>query len=352
MNVDATRLRLALRDAIAADLPALCEHVVSQMERDVLDGWRCYYTRPLWVRDNTPPPHLNELGQRYLTGFLWSQLHMEPGASQYSQIHPFLEDFWTSKDKHTGYRNLFEPGTLDLEYGGSVVLDDVVNQTANRLLHEENRHVGYEIPYNRHTWYRETVLAKGTLTPAPKCWEHDAAVPLRDPGTPPADDHRYWNAVYQLRTQIIADVIAYRHVQIKPETTLELMQQLASDFPFAPHLSSRSRLVFVQQGPSPLAWAVIIEKVEKAQEYTYPPKLLLIQRDLRKKLQYQHALFTHVDIVGGCWTPLWPREVEINILFHMSRLRSVIDFYTPIVERVYRENEDGLGIASTGEHAQ
>jgi len=347
MEVDAIRLRHALRDAVAATLPALCEHVVSQMERDVSDGWRFYYAHPLWARDNTPPPHLNDLGRRYLTALLWSQLHVEPGGYNYTVVDPFLEDFWTNKDKHHGYRNLFELGTLDLEYGGTVAPDDIVNQTANRLLQEENRHVWYEIPYNRHCWYLEAVLSKGTLTPAPKCWEHDVVVPVRDPNEPLAQDHQYWSAVYQRRTQIIADVIAYRHVQTKPETTLELMRQLAPDFPFAPQLSSRSRLVFVQEGASPLAWAAIIEKVDKAQEYTYPPKLLLIPRNLQKKLQYQHGLFKHVDIVDGRWTPLWPREVEINILFHLSRLRSWIGFYAPIVERVFREYKDGLDILPT-----
>ncbi|HEY0063866.1 MAG TPA: hypothetical protein VGC21_17245 [Telluria sp.] len=331
-----TELRCALHAALRPALPALCDHTLEQMKHDVAQGWRFFYARPWWAYENAPGPHLNEPGRRYMAAAIWSQMHTDPATGASSVTDPALRDFWRDRAQRVGYRNLFQTGTLDLESSGpnNTVADEVVNQTAHDLLLHAHRHVKFEIIHNVHAWYLEAVLGKGTLTPEPAIWERDAAVPVRDESEPLAQDYRYWQAVYQLRRQIVADGVANAHVQTKPDTALALMAQLAPDFPYAPALSTPARLVFVQQGASATAWALVIEKVDRAREYTYPPRLILIARDLNKKLKDQHMLLTHAESTGGRATPLWPREVEINIRFHLQRLRSMMDFYAPWIAPV------------------
>jgi len=338
MGFDVTGFKQSLRAAVGAALPSLCEHTLDQMQRGVAAGWHFFYTQPLWALENAPAPHLNELGKRYLVRILWQQLQIEPGDFYFTQLDPFVQQFDADQDLRKGYRNLFYLGELDLTTFGESgnALDQVVNDTANRLLHEANRHVRYELLYNRLNAYRDAIMSHGSLTPAPTLWHHEAEVPVRDETLPLADDSRYWHAVYKPQSQIVADVIANRHVQTKPDTILELMGQLVPDFPYATQLSNASRLVFVQQGEGPLAWALIIEKVDKGKEYHFPPKLVLLPRELKKKFQYQHCCFVHHEMTGSIWNPLWPREVEIQILFNMSRLRRLIDFYAPLVDQAMR----------------
>lgn len=339
MAMTHAELRSALHTAVRPALPALCDHYLEQMKRDVAQGWRFFYARPWWVYENAPGPHLNEQGRRYMAASIWVQMHVDPATGESGVTDQTLRDFWHDPAQRVGYRNLFATGTLDLESAGAnnAVADAVVNEAANGLLLHANRHVKFEIMHNVHAWYLEAVLTKGSLTAEPAIWEKTPVLPVRDESEPLAQDYRYWQAVYQFRKQMVFDGVANAHVQIKPDTTLALMSQLVPDFQYAPELSTAGRLVFVQQGTSATAWALVIEKVDRAREYTYPPRLILIARDLKKKLKDQHILLTHAEITGGRATPLWPREVEINIRFHAQRLRSMIGFYAPLVEPVLAE---------------
>jgi len=331
MKHDETSLRTYLRAAVAGAMPALADHKLAQMERDVAEGWRCFHTRALWARDNAPGPHINELGRRILSEMMMVDLFKEPGDYLTAYKMDFMLDFLDRKEARHGYRNLFALGTLDLEAGQSdgKAWDEEVNDTANRLFRDEHRHVMYELRYQRSAWYLEGV-AKGTLTPAPTLYERDPVVAVRDPSRALEDDYKYWHAVYPITVDMLMDPL-HRHVQTKPECTLDMMRQLAPDFPYAPQLSTLKRLVFIQVGDSPLAWATLIEKPDGAAEYSYPPRLVLIRRDLKNKLQPKHFLFTNVIVDEAPQMPLWPREVEITLMFHIPRIRRLIDLYEPIV---------------------
>lgn len=331
MKFDENHFRQELRTIVAGASSALIDFKQAQFERDVAEGWRCFNTRALWARENAPGPHLNELGRRYMSEELLATLFKEPGNYYTGYQSSYILEFLQNKEARKGYRNLFQLGALDLETRESPgnACDDVVNDTANRLFQEAHRHVAYELRYQRPVWYLEG-LAKGTLTPAPTLYEYAPVEPVRDPSVPLEHDSKYWQAVYFVNIHVVADP-KYRSVQTKPDCTIDLMGKLAPDFPYAPHLSSVKRLVFVQPGDSSVAWATLIEKPDGCPEYVYPAKLVLIRRDLETKLQNKHILFSNVLQDEAAQAPLWPREVEITLLYHLPRIRRLIELYNPFV---------------------
>lgn len=336
MKFDEARFRSELRSIVAPATSALIDFKLAQFERDVTEGWRCFNTRAMWAYKNAPGPHLNEQGRRYMSEELLMELFKEPGDSYSGYRSSYVLEFVQNKEARKGYRNLFGLGTLDLETRNPPgnAFDDVANDTANRLLREAHRHVAYELRYQRPMWYLEG-LAKGTFTPAPDLYERSPAEPVRDLSVPLEHDYKYWHAVYFVNISVIADP-KHRSVQTKPDCTIDLMGQLAPDFRYAHHLSTIKRLVFMQQGESCVAWTTLIEKPDGCPEYVYPAKLALIRRDLKHKVQNKHILFSNLFQDEAAQAPLWPREVEITLLFHMPRIRRLIELYNPFVTQALR----------------
>lgn len=321
-----------MRELVDKQAPALCAFRLEQMDRALAEGWRCFYVQPTWVRENTPAPHLNDLGRRYMEAEFITALHTEPGKVVSDQPAPFLSAFFDNEATRASYRNLFALGTLDVEQyrESGAALDQTVNDCANRLLHEQDRHAAHEWRYNRAVWYVEA-LAKGTLTPPAMVYQLAAPTPVRDPALPIEEDSKYWHAKYFVAMPLASDYAANRDVMSKPDCTLALMAQLAPDFPYAAQMSTIQRLVFVQEGDSALAWAIVIGKPSGAGEYSYPPRLVLIARSQARKLQDKHILFADIMPQDSVCTPMSPREVEIAILYYVPRLRRLIDFYQPFV---------------------
>jgi hypothetical protein len=92
-----------------------------------------------------------------------------------------------------------------------------------------------------------------------------------------------------------------------PEWTLELMRHFAADFPYAAEMSTAKRLIFVQQGESALAWALMVDKTSGSPDFRYLPQRILIQRG---------------------------HKMEIELLFHIPRSRKLIEIYQPYLEQV------------------
>ncbi|MBV7536041.1 hypothetical protein KW842_09715 [Duganella sp. sic0402] len=187
----------------------------------------------------------------------------------------------------TGYRNYLHVGRLSVQTNAAP-LDMVADTVAMHLLESENRHVDFEIYRDQHNWYVES-MARCTLTPPMYIFPKQGEAPVRNNSVPLAFDSPYWRHLYEPDHRIVVD--CDDNGMMAPPANLALMAALAPDFPYAEALSTRQRLVFMQQGDSVLAWVIMIDKTDGANAYRYPPQLLLIDRSLRRKLKNERILF-------------------------------------------------------------
>jgi hypothetical protein len=104
-----------------------------------------------------------------------------------------------------------------------------------------------------------------------------------------------------------------------------------ADFPYSPSLSAGKRLVFVQDGNSPLAWALMIDKTDGSTTYRYPPRLVLIDRMQKKKLKDEHIIFANVIEKPFVGYTDGARCLETELLYFLPRSRRLIGFYAPFL---------------------
>lgn len=52
-------------------------------------------------------------------------------------------------------------------------------------------------------------------------------------------------------------------------------------------------MIFVQHGDSELAWALMIDKTSNSPDFRYPPQLILIDRQQKKKLKDEHIIYVN-----------------------------------------------------------
>lgn len=333
MSIVQERLRLDLRDILSEAAEALLDYRLASMEQEISEGWAYFHAREIWFKENIPPPLINELGRHYMCEQLRSELYQRRAEIGTDYKGCFLRDFFTNPDKRLGYRNFLDASSENFSQSGpgAAAPDAVVHAAVKLLLEVENRHARCEMRWASNKWYIEASL-RGTLTPPLKYLRPERKPLIRDENYPLGGDLQYWWSIYHDECVVVADW-ADRHVQVKPDCSLELMRQLAPDFPYAAHLSTASRLVFLQEGDSPLTWTLIIEK-GGASEYRYPPSLLLCRRNPGKKWREQDILFKNVIAKDAFYGRSGsPRGIEVELLFHLPRSRRLIQFYTPFVEQ-------------------
>ncbi|GGX86214.1 hypothetical protein GCM10007386_16260 [Pseudoduganella dura] len=199
-----------------------------------------------------------------------------------------------------------------------------------RRVEANEGHWRYENMANANDWYVEAT-GRATLTPLLKGFKKEDVIPVRNPDLVLMDDTEYWRAVHLPEWNLVADIADFSAFT-KPEWNLKLMAELAPDFPYAASLSTSKRLVFLEEGTSRLAWALMIDKTDGGTTYRYPPQLILIDRGQSKKLKDEDIIFKNVlgerfqsQLVG-------PRCIETELLFHLPRSRRLIEFYSPFVE--------------------
>lgn len=310
----------------------LLDIMVRLMEQDIADGWRAFYAPEIWFKQHLPPPLLNEAGRRYMTERMREAIWSAAGRGENGYRSAYLEQWLGQLELRKDYRNFLEVGTLDIEGMGSTTpLDLTANATVSRLLESEHIHWWYETQANTQNWYLEAT-ARATLTPPLLARELEHETPVRSPGVALADDGRYWRAVYPVHWRVIMDAADYPALS-KPECNLDLMSKLAPDFPYAPALSTAKRLIFVQRGDSRFAWGLMIDKTDGGPEYRYPPQLILIDRQHKKKLKDGDILFKNVIGKHFISQNRGPRCMETELLFHLPRSRRLIDVYQPYVDQ-------------------
>ena len=320
---------------LADDAARLLDKMLALMEQDIDEGWRAFYAREIWLRKELPPPWLNELGEQYLAERLREAIWGRFGQQQGTYESALVRRLYDEPAARAGYRNFLDVGTLQVEeiIGPSVALDAVADKVATRLLKEQHRHIRYECLRDAGNWYIEA-SAGCTLTEPLLGLPKEDAVPVRNQAVVLAKDGAYWHAVYPLEWRIVRDVLDYP-VDRQPKYHLELMAQLAPDFPYCASLSKQSRLIFVQPGDSALAWALMIDKTSGSPDYRYPPQLILIERGGRRALQDRDVVFSNV-IGGAFYSNLKaPRCIETELRFHLPRCRRLIEVYQPYVDQAW-----------------
>ncbi|WP_323141947.1 hypothetical protein [Massilia phyllosphaerae] len=329
-----------LREVLSHDAGKLFDFQLALMQREIGEGWWAFYSQEILFKDLLPAPLINELGRQYAVENLRCEIWRDVSQSAWrgfgqanSNYHSVLLTQWTEQPEALAeYRNFLDVGALDTSMAST---PDPLDRTANSVLRHrietEHKHWLYELEANATDSYVEAA-AQGVLTPPLIVRELAPATPLRDMSEALADDTQYWRAVHQERWRVAMNANEFKAFT-KPDENLRLMAALAPDFPYAAHLSSAKRLVFVQQGDGPLAWALMIDKTDGSTTYRYPPKLILINRAQTKKLKDDDILY--MNVIGKSFVSHidGARCLETELLFHLPRSRRLIAFYAPFVQQ-------------------
>ena len=333
----------SLREVLSNDADKLFDFQLALMEREIAEGWRVFYADEILFKEVLPAPLINEVGKLYaveqLRCEIWRDLDEMAwrGFGQTgSNYRSALLTHWSEHPETLKeYRNFLDVGALDTS---GALTPDPLDHTANAVLRQrietEHKHWMYEVEAKLNDWYVEAA-AQGVLTPPLVVRELEPATPIRDMSKALVDDTQYWRAVHQVRWRVALNANEFKAFT-KPDENVRLMAAMAPDFPYAAHLSTGKRLVFVQQGEGPLAWALMIDKTDGSTTYRYPPKLILISREQTKKLKDEDILY--MNVIGKWFVSHidGARCLETELLFHLPRSRRLITFYTPFVQQALR----------------
>jgi hypothetical protein len=333
----------SLREVLSNDADKLFDFQLALMEREIAEGWRVFYADEILFKEVLPAPLINEVGKLYaveqLRCEIWRDLDQMAwrGFGQTgSNYRSALLTHWSEHPETLKeYRNFLHVGALDTS---GAFTPDPLDHTANAVLRQrietEHKHWMHELEADETKWYIEA-SRQGVLTPPLLIWTEEPATPVRNMTVALAKDMQYWRTVHQGRFSLIGNANEFTAF-IKPDENLRLMAAMAEDFPYAAHLSTGKRLVFVQQGDGPLAWALMIDKTDGSTTYRYPPKLILINRAQTKKLKDADILY--MNVIGKSFVSHidGARCLETELLFHLPRSRRLIAFYAPFVEQALR----------------
>ncbi len=324
-----------LRSILADHADQLVDCKLRLMEQEIADGWRCFYTQEVLLKEYLPLPLINELGRRYEEEKIRQEIWREPSQVESSYKSVFLEEFSTQRERFADYRNYLDVGILDTAITTAA---DPYDRTANSVvlqrLEAQNAHFKFEASALVDEWYIEAT-SRASLTPPLSVWDIEQPPLVRTADMPLVRDAAYWRAVHPVK-QRIALVDGEYPAHTKPDWNLRLMAELAPDFPYSTALSTTKRLVFVQQGEGAFAWALMVDKTDGSPTYRYPPQLVLIDRRQTKKLKDEHILFKNVIGKRFISYTNGPRCMEAELLFHLPRSRRLIEFYAPFLEEAMR----------------
>nr|WP_315398182.1 hypothetical protein [uncultured Duganella sp.] len=332
-----------LRKILSEEAGRLLDFRLQLMEREIAEGWQVFYASELFFKQYLPPPLINDMGLRAETEWLREAIWRKPGQSESAYRSEFLEQFHAHPEWRLQYRNYLSMGELDVGgvSGGGNALDLTANAVMTHRLETDNEHWWFEVQANANNWYVEA-LSRGTRTPPPLLWEPDHEPPAQSPDGDLEKNGPYWRARYPSKFSLAMDAADYPALT-KPAWNLELMSKLAPDFPYAPGISSTKRLIFVQQGDSAMAWALMIDKTDGSPEYRYPPQLILIERGQTKKLKDDDIVFKNVIHSWFYSHVSSPRCMEVELLFHLPRSRRLLGFYQPFVAHALSQVGGGEG---------
>jgi hypothetical protein len=301
------------------DIERLYELELDMMKEDIAQGWRCFYAGEIWREKHLPPPLINDAGKAVNLENLRRIVRHGQHIS------------WVKPDPR-GYRNYLDVGDPDLGGDGGGEWgpwDLVANEVATRLLQDEHRFMPCEIDRDREQWYAEAA-ASGTLTPPRLIVELDLEPPVRTEAVPLHADIPYWCAMYPTTHRAVMDTEHF-HAYTKPGYVVGLMAQLAPDFPYDAKRGTSKSLFFPRADERDVQWAVWIDKTDGSPEYRYPPQLALILR-WDKKVRKEYILYVHHGLKMFVGSVSTPRDIEIQLRFHLARIRKHIAFLDPFVD--------------------
>ncbi len=304
----------------------LVDSQITLMDRDIAEGWRAFYARPVWFKENLPPPLINEQGQRFLADALSHAILFpdEAECEAYSTAYRRM----VSKPEHLhGYRNYLYTGTLDIERvtPENVPLDEVANTITKEIVEHRHCHMSYEVRRNREDWILEASQS-AEYTPPYIYVQKEISPAVRDVGIALIEDKAYWSALYNTSEDIAWDPKVFS----SPAWFAKLMAALGPDFPFSEAMSMGKRLVFSNSGENRWAWALLVEK-RNSPHFSFPPVLALIPSGLNRKLRDSDILYRHVPLTYTAPLMYGARSIETQLRFFLPHFRRLIGFYHPNV---------------------
>jgi hypothetical protein len=322
LKFDPTAFRDALLKTLSEHADALWDKRLALLDQESAEGWGCFHAQALWIRANVPPALVNDMGRQYGIEGLKVDLWQEPSTEfPYSALCPpsryrseFILDVIEQPPPWKGYRNFLELGAIAHSSAESMCFDPVVAEVVEAL-RAQGRIARDEIARDREAGW-QAVLQQGRHTPAPLLLEREPDDPFARYGLPKR-------------------VTEFSALQ-SPDWTLWLMQQLAPDFPHAIALSMKKSLLFLKPIDDQLAWAVAVERGGRGNMFRFSssPALSLVWR--KDPTGRRPPPLIYLDVLHGFHglSTSWPREIEMQLTYHLQRFRRLIEFYQPFVDSV------------------
>ena len=319
-KIDKTELNVRFRSLVCDAAERLYELELDMMKDDIAEGWRCFYAQEVWLEKHLPPPLINDAGRganiEALRRIVQGDVHAHSRASEKQDYRNFLR---------IGTPDIYlEPGSE----GGSHASDQVANSVITRLLETEHRNMRFEVRRDANQWYAEAANV-GTLTPPLIYCVEEHTPPVRNEDRPLACDAQYWFRVYP-SSEPAMDT-QYYHALVKPGYVVDLMAQLGPDFPYDAKRGSSKSLFFLRPDERAVQWAVWIDKTDGSTVYRYPPQLILIRKS-DGKVRPDDILYTYEGLKRFAASVFNPRDIEIQLRFHLPRIRRLITFLDPFVD--------------------
>ncbi len=317
MKFDHAGFRDRLLQLLSENAEALWDKKLALLDQESAEGWECFHTQPLWIRANVPPPLINEMGRRYGVEKLKCALAMDHDTEfPYShRVSPsryestFIRELFDQAMPWKNYRNFLEPGDFATP-GGSSCFDPVVGEVS-AMLRAQGRDAFHEISRDREIGW-QAALQQGRHTAEQLLIEREPSDPFARYGIP----------------QRVREFSALQ----SPEWTIWLMHQLAPEFRHASALSPKKSLLFLKPVDDDLAWAVAIDRGGQGNLLRFPPALSLVWRKDPTGRRRPPAIFLDVLADFEGLSTSWPREIEMQLTYHLQRFRRLTEFYQPFVD--------------------
>jgi len=319
----------SFRRLMVESVARLTDFQITLMEQEIAEGWRGFYARAIWLKENLPPPLINEQGMGFLHELMRERI-MCLGAHDSPDYDPMPQlQFIADVDARAGYRNYLHTGSLatDGDVSAISLFDHVAHQVVVDMVEREHRHMFFEVRRNRDDWILEASHG-AKYTPPFICYERERQPAVRNPDVSLLEDGLYWRNYYSGGIGVAFEPEAF----MKPDWFVRLMGVLGADFQYSEKLSTARRLVFVRQPETEeLTWAVLIEK-NGFPTFELPPKLVLIPAGLNRKFRQSDILYLDVSITHLVTMASAPRSIETQLRYFLPRFRRMIEFYAPFVE--------------------
>lgn len=329
------QFRRRFQHILRARVKELLDFKIQLAEVEMAEGWHCFYAREVWLKDNLPPPLINDIGRKFALEFLLEQLSCQFDEVGDRYFSDFRRELFETKGANTSYRNYLDVGEVSFNW---VLLDgEILDKTAYEVFRNSvknfHRHPFFEIQRNAERWKLE-VQEWASLT-SPFMLSGNERQPLiRDESLPLLMDIEYWKRYYD-DGFIVGSVLQ----NDRSDPIIKMMVELARDFPLSKSMCSKNRLVFSGYRTRDFTWCIVFERV--GGYFLFPPTLLLVEASNEvswsNNIIFRDVLRQHIgaNLKSG-------RGDEIFLLYVLPRYRRLINFYQSFINDALPQTTNAL----------